>query len=433
MNSIYKLMSIVFVLLVGMTMVQATSPDYDIARVEVNGKLVTPSDSTSFVVIDRGETLEVDIWVDGESAGSVADDVRVRAWVGGYEYGEIAKKSDLFKVEPDGSYHRTLYIDIPNDIDADDDGNSENYKLHVELFDSVNEERSEYTFRIDEKRHDLRVQDVIFRPGLSVEAGEILFSTVRVENMGDKKEEDVQVRVTIPELGVIARDYINELVPEDNNIEDEESSDEVDLFFRIPKNAEAKDYQATVELIYNRGHSTVSESYLVHVDGKSITDAEASVISIDSASKDVAPGVSTVYKIMVANFGSDKAVYSAEVLGAGVWGSAVVEPGFVTINAGETGELLVKVTSNEGVSGAQSFAVKVKADGETIKEINLGANVTASSDLGNVKRGLEIGFAVLAILLVILALIIAFNKLRGSEDDEEELGGEETSAGQTYY
>ena len=44
-----------------------------------------------------------------------------------------------------------------------------------------------------------------------------------------------------------------------------------------------------------------------------------------------------------------------------------------------------------------------------------------------------LGFAVLAILLVILALIIAFNKLRGSEDDEEELGGEETSAGQTYY
>ena len=104
-------------------------------------------------------------------------------------------------------------------------------------------------------------------------------------------------------------------------------------------------------------------------------------------------------------------------------------------SAGETGEIIVKVTPNAGVAGTQSFTAKIKANGEVMKEINLNANVAVASgsDLGNVKRGLEIGFAILAILLVILGLIIASNKLKGSDDDEEPLAEGEQSAGQTYY
>ena len=433
MNSIYKLMSVFLVFLIGITGVQAISPDYDISRVEVNDKELTSSDS-NFVVVDRGDTLEVDVWVDGESSGSVKDDVRVRAWVGGYEFGEIAERSELFRVESDGTYHRTLFVEIPDDVDADKDGLSETYTLHVEVFDRNNEERAEYTFKIDEKRHDLRIQDVIFRPGLRVDAGDILFSTVRIENMGDKKEEDIQVRVSIPELGVMSRDYVDELVPEDNNIEDEESSDDVDLFFRIPNDAEDREYRVEVELFYNRGRNTLSESFLVNVAGDEVASGDNSVISVDAVSKQVEQGAIGAYKVMIANFGSEKVVYSGEVLGVGVWGTATVEPGFATINAGETGELIVKVVPNKNVEGSQSFTVKVRADGDTLREINLNTNVASTdSDLGNVKRGLEIGFAVLAILLVILGLIIAFNKLKGSDDDEEPLGEGETSAGQTYY
>ena len=127
MKSIYKLMSVVFAfLLIGAVNTSAVSPDFDIARVEVNEKEVTTGD-TNFVVIDRGQTLEVDVWVNGQAGGAVRDDVRVRSWVGGYEYGEIAEKSEVFKIESDGSYHRTLYVEIPNDIDADKNGLSETY------------------------------------------------------------------------------------------------------------------------------------------------------------------------------------------------------------------------------------------------------------------------------------------------------------------
>ena len=121
------------------------------------------------------------------------------------------------------------------------------------------------------------------------------------------------------------------------------------------------------------------------------------------------------------------------VLGVGAWGAASVDPAFVSINAGDTGELLVRVNANENANGEQAFTVKVKADNSVVQELNLKANVNGS-DLGDLRKGLEIGFAVLAILLVILGLIIAFTKLRSDDGDEEpELTDEESNAGQTYY
>ena len=147
-------------------------------------------------------------------------------------------------------------------------------------------------------------------------------------------------------------------------------------------------------------------------------------------SKEAEVGESVAYKVMIANFGAEKVTYSAEVLGVGTWGSVSVDPAFTAISAGETGELVIKV--NPSVAGDNSFTVKVKADGEVVKELNLRANVEGG--FGDVRRGLEIGFAVLAILLVVLGLIIAFTKLRGGDDDNEEpMSEEETGAGQTYY
>ena len=65
--------------------------------------------------------------------------------------------------------------------------------------------------------------------------------------------------------------------------------------------------------------------------------------------------------------------------------------------------------------------------GEAVSDVT---TVSAVDD-GNwdsVKRGLEIGLIVLVVLLVILGLIIAVNKIRGNDDDSEDEGSE-----QTYY
>ena len=424
--------AILAVLLLGLTSatnVSAASPDYDIATVKVNDIEVNENDVND-IVVERGESLDVEIWVKGQASGNVRDDVRVKAWIGGYEYGDVSEKTEVFKTEKDGTYKKSLTIDLPDDLDADSNGNSERYTLHVEAFDKDSSERRSFDLKVDEKRHDLRVLDVIFRPGSTVSANDMLFTTVRVENMGDRTEKDVLVKVSIPELGFAARDYIDELVPHDSDNSDNEKTDDVDLFGRISKNAVAGEYDVVVELVYDRGHQTVTEEFTIYVEGRNAGVDTDSIISVDSMVKEAKVGETTTYKIMIANFGKEKVTYSAEVLGVGVWGSASVDPAFVTINAGETGELLVKVT--QSADGENSFSVKVKANDKVVKEFNLKADVEGG--FGDIRKGLEIGFAVLAILLVVLGLIIAFTKLRGGSGDEEpEMGDEETGAGQTYY
>ncbi len=428
LKSALSIMVIFLLGLVSLSNVSAgVSPDYVIDKVEVDGREVSESD-VNFITIERGDSLEIETWVRGLNTGAIRDDVRVKAWIGGYEYGDVAERTKMFKVESNSLYKKELGVTLPDDLDADTAGNSEKYTLHVEIFDGDNEARKNYVLKVEEKMHDLRLVDVIFRPGTVVNAGDMLFTTVRVENMGDKKEEDIQVKVSIPELGFLARDYIDELVPEDNDNEEEKSGD-IDLFGRIPKNAKSGNYDVKVELIFNRGHDIISENFVLSVDGEISKEAGESLISVDATRKDVKVGEAVSYKLMIANFGSEAARYSAEVLGVGAWGSASIDPSFVSVNAGDTGELYVKVTPS--VVGEQSFTVKVKSNGDVVKEVNLMANVVKSTEL---RRGLEIGFAVLAILLVILGLIIAFTKLRGNGSDEEpELGDEEKEAGQTYY
>src|SRR3989338_2056095 len=277
--SAFSIMVIFLIGLFSLSNVYAgVSPDYVVDKVEVNGREVSESD-VNFITVERGDSLEIETWVRGLNGGAVKDDVRVKAWVGGYEYGDVAEKTKIFKVEPTSLYKKSLSVTLPNDLDADTSGNAEKYTLHVETFDGDNEARKSYVLKVDEKRHDLRIADVIFRPGTVVNAGDMLFTTVRVENMGDKKEEDIQVKVSIPELGFLARDYIDELVPEDNN-DDEEKSGDIDLFGRIPKDVESGNYDVKVEFIFNRGHDIVSEDFTIRVDGEGAGVPGESLISV---------------------------------------------------------------------------------------------------------------------------------------------------------
>jgi len=65
------------------------------------------------------------------------------------------------------------------------------------------------------------------------------------------------------------------------------------------------------------------------------------------------------------------------------------------------------------------------AGDKVLDSVTLKANVVGGA-AGSVdlKRALEIGLIVLVVILVILGLIIGFNKLKGDEDDKE---------GESYY
>ena len=398
---------------------------YKITEVWINGV----EQIGDYVNIEAGSSMTIKVGVMGnELADKDGVDVEVTAEIFGYEWDDIQDESDMFRVKSGVTYYKSLRLDIPKDFEV---GNNK-VRLVIDAASDENSVRRAYYLHLEEPRHSLNILDVIFRPSSQVEAGKPLFAIVRIENLGQKFEEDIMVRVSIPELGVSARTYINELTEDEiRNEDDEDSLSSEELYLRIPENTVTGDYEVLVEVEYDRGHQLASEKRMISIVGAKDTKSDASaIVSTDATTKTISAGQEVAYKIMVANLGEEAQLYTVEVVGTQLWADTRVEPGMLNLKAGETGELQVYVNSKEGSEpGRHAFTVKVKAGEQTVKELNLGAEIVGNkiTDNSNLKSGLGIAFAVLVILVIVIGLVVAFYKLRSR--DEEEVGSE----GQTYY
>ncbi|MBU2634288.1 MAG: hypothetical protein KJ674_03515 [Nanoarchaeota archaeon] len=424
-------------LLIGMLVMISTenvrAEELIIDGVEINGfdmNLINPEASTIYA--ERGESVTVKVML---HADYDADDLKVKAWIGGYEYDDIEDVSSMFDILENVSVMKTLTLDLPDNMDA-----SEDYALHVKVYNSNDDVEAEFTLQIEEQRHNLEILDVMFTPGLTLDNEDSLFTTVRVKNWGDKDEDDVKVTVSIPELGISQSTYIDELAAHEDSLEnddDEEDSESSNALYLNLEGKAAGTYTLYVNVEYNNGYDEVEEDYILVLNGgvtvDDVTGAET-IIEASISNKNVAQGDGVVYTIDVANLGDSSNVYSIQVVGLDTWGTYRVDPSLTTVNAGGTGQLYVYVSANEDASlGSHVFTAKVKENGVTVKDINLEANVgegVKASGWSNIITGLEIGFIVLLIILVILGLIIAITKMgRREESAEEPISAD----GQTYY
>ena len=103
----------------------AASESYDITKVAVNG---IEASNDNQVQVELGTSAQVVVYLEG--TGDTTD-VKVRAWMGGYEYGNLEVFSEMFDVENGVSYKKTLYLEIPSDLEVSD----HDYTLYVEIYD----------------------------------------------------------------------------------------------------------------------------------------------------------------------------------------------------------------------------------------------------------------------------------------------------------
>ncbi len=431
--------------------------NFELKSVEINGDEIN-LDTPGALHIERGDVVDIEVRVAAREDDT--SDVRIKASIDGYEYGDIDDRTDLFDIDRAGVTHlKTLSLTIPNDIDVDDG----DYEIEISVGGKDTDDLElVIPLVIEGNRHSLHIYDVLFNPGLEVEAGKPLFAVARVENLGDKKEDDVKVIMSIPELGLSSATYIDELIPqgEESGDDDEESSESSDeLYLKIPLNVKEGEYQLRVDVEYNRGHDVETALFNLMIKGaeKKVVDKEETeeeeeekeeveqeefegIISVDTLSQTVAQGEGIVYRVMFANLGKTKATYTVSATDISAWGNVRVDPGFVTVMPDSTGEMFIYVVANENAPlGNYQINTKVKADNKVVQEFTLTANVVKGKSTttgtgvawGDVKRGLEIGFIVLVILLIILGLIIAFRRVREEGYEEEPSAG--ASEGQTYY
>ncbi|MDP7622886.1 MAG: putative S-layer protein [Candidatus Woesearchaeota archaeon] len=416
-----KIFSLLTVFLIGVLMSSMAFAAITIDQVKVDGDIVTES-STNFVLdVERGDEINIKVKITGDSSAD-KDDVEIEAVLRGFDSSDkIEDITDTFDVKTNVTYIKKLTLPLRGKLDQD------RYKLRVRVSDrdSATVEKT-YELEIDTKRHDVEIRDIVLSPSTEVKAGRALLGTVFVRNRGEKDEDGVKVVMSIPELGVSATDFIDELEKEDD---DDDTATTEEMFLRIPDNAETGEYTVRIEVFFDDNDKRTTQEATIHVLGQEKAAVkpkveEKTIIAVAADKQNAAKGGSEVsYPITITNAGSSSKTYTVSAEGA-VWANFRVSPSNVmVIGAGDSKAFTVFVSARETApTGEGTFTVTVNSGDKVLKQLPLGINVQEGKATGTakLKKGLEVGAVVLVILLVIIGLIIGFSKLRDESEDEKE-------------
>lgn len=419
-----KILGILAVFLVGVlafTGIAAAIPT--VSEVKIDGNVVQPN-AAEKIEVERGNDFTVQVKL---LAAANESNVEVSAYIVGYEYSDFNRVSDtthLFDMTSGDTVYKKLTLQLPDNLGKD------YYDMRVSVAGRTGSAfEGLYRLHVKDSRHSIVIKDLILTPSTEVTAGRLLTAKVRVKNVGENDETDVNVKVEIPSLSVSGNDYIDE-VEKDKS----ETSEEIEL--RIPECAAAGTYTVKATATYDDGYEKVSEEKQIKVAASPLCSATATtegqtLVSFSMTAQEVERGESVLYPITITNAGNAAKTYVISVDGLTGWAtSAIKDSNVVVLQAGEAKTVYAQITANDDAKAEEHTAVlKVSSGSETIKESSIKATVKAASVSGfeKLKEGLKIGLIALVVILVIIGAIVIFTKSRKKEEGSEE------EATQTYY
>ncbi len=418
---------IMLICLLVLNTVLAYAINIDINEVKIDNDVITMG-ATNILDVERGQEIDVKVKVTGQSGIGTIDNVQIEAVLRGSDHPEtIEDLTDSFRVKENVSYIKTLKLKIPSRLEQD------KYKLRIRVEDRDGiTKQNDYELQISSKRHELTIRDVVLNPENEIRAGRVLLASLRLKNTGHKDEKGVKVRVSVPELGVSASDFVDEIEKEDD-ADDQITSNE--LFLRIPEDAETGEYTLRAEAYFDDLDEKVTKEVKIRVLGaESVPTAKASektivVVPMDTQSV-AAGGSEAAYPVTLTNAGANSKTYIVTADGAN-WGTFRVAPSnVVVVEPGQSKAVTVYASANKAASGENVFLVSIKSDDKTLKQIPLKAVVTGGSVVSagtgtKLKTVLEVLIVVLLVILVLIAIVFGFNKMMKGGNGKEE--------GETYY
>ncbi len=405
-------------------------------EVQLDGKELSES-GIQRLIVTRGDTLELEFKLSLPLETTEVEDVQVIAMITGYEHSEsnpLIQTSDVFDIEKEDGEEDVVYsIWKSLDLTLPEDMESGNYKLRILLSNKdAYTKIYEFNLNIDCVGNKVSITDIMLSPSNNVQAGNYLIGMVRVRNEGEDDEDDVKVVLEIPELGIQAVDYIDELEGLDSA-----SSEEVAM--KIPVCTEEGEYNVKATVYFDDLYQsttasrkiTIIESDACELTKEPYKTPEKTIISIASQEVSTKAGEKVYFPITVVNSGTTATTVSFEIQGND-WAKMEFNPSNMLIVEGEESEVItLYVTPKDDVEGSKMFSLNVKKNGELAKQVPLTVNVEKAeedkkgiTDGADLRTILEVVIVVLVIILVIIGLVLAFRKIRGSEEEEDT---------QTYY
>ena len=398
-----------------MSFVAAAAPvPVTLQNVWFNGREVLAGEIRGDIL--RGDTLEVEVKL---LATATSDNVRVAVDMQGDDRAHVDERTEAFSTEAGKVYYKKVTLHLPDNLDLR--AGSE-YIVHIEISNRRDDRVTrEIVLNVDTPRHAVEITDVIFNPGLTVEAGRSLLASVRVKNNGEKDEENVKVALTLEGISSDA-DYLDE-------IQNDKEKQSEQLYVAIPVCTEEGRYKAVVSVDYDDNTRKAVKEFDVNVLGSdrcAQTNAAAqpkTAITLGPESQNiVAGGSEAAYLLTVTNAGKESRTYTVQ-LTTGDWAESRLSSNVLVVNPGETKVVYAYVKAKKDASaGDKLLSVSVSSGGETLKEVTLRANVVEQQKAGpsaSLRQGFEVGLVVLVVLLLIVGLIVGFSRLKGEESGKD--------------
>jgi uncharacterized membrane protein len=395
----------------------------ELEYVKVNGDEYVSGDTLK---VDLGENLDIRMKL---QAITDVSDIQVNARLVGYEYSDRESVSDTSRVF-DLNAGDTEFIDMSIKLPIRADKDEYELRVTVEGRRDTFETQS-FTIRVAGPRSAVLVRDVIFSPNDNVAAGRSLLVQARLENIGERDQDNIRVTASIPSLGIEGTVYLDELDGERELGRGEKRSSE-EIFLRIPACAKAGTYDVVVRVLYDEDElATVTKPITIISEGACAVTGNQQVVDktliTAPTTQDVTAGSGgATFPIVIQNAGTTSKAYTVQVVNADDWAVYTVSDRMPIVAAGDSKIVYVYVSAKaDAAPGKKTFGIEVASDGAK-QSIIATANVLEQKS-SSLRTILQVGVIALVAILIILGLIVLF--MRGRSDKEDEM----ESKGQAYY
>ncbi len=335
----------------------------------------------------------VDLVIDSEAevevifdAAKNASDVKVKVEVMGES--DNAYFGDIIAGK---TYRKVLSLDSLSGIDD----LTKEYSLYVSVFNNVDKTELKYTVTLQRESYQMSVLSADFSS--QVEAGKVFPISVVLKNVGYNKMDDVYVEVSLPELGVTTRSYVGDIVPLDDD-EDDDAKESV-VYLEVPETAKAGVYTLSVKAYDRDGETQTLVNKLI-----SISEATSTKVLTTMNNQDLIAGKATTYDIVVVNNGNSVKTLPLTTMSSS--SLKVIAPQLVTVSPYSSQVVSIEVEqANEAEEGTYTFTAIV--DG---KQLVFTANVigrATSTMSGSIVALLAVLAIIFVVLLVVLVVLIS--------------------------
>jgi len=326
-------------------------------------------------------------------------DARIRVRMEGHRE-EIASSTRRLTLIAGGTYTELLNLRLPSDLKD----TLQNYTLYVEVSSAVHRTEARYNIQMQREPYELKVLSIDYN--LDAVAGSVVPVMIVVKNTGFQRNDDVYAMVTVPELGVSARAYLEDLVAvEDCNYGcDRRDSISRILNLRVPENAAPGIYDMIVT-IFNADFRTIENRVL------KISAPATSTLVATARNQDLRAGETKTYDLVIVNSDDSIKVYTLSTVSSSALEVSV--PSMITVapQSAYTVPVTVKAKSDANI-GSYTFTVSANS-----QQTSFVANVVK----GSTSRGvvaLTVILAIIFVALLILLVVLLFKREKKVEEVE---------------